>query len=168
MKKKSIEEFARQTLKDHDMYSIPVDPVVLANKMGIRVSNAVFSDPSLSGMIAKRGNHSSILVKDDDALNRKKFTIAHELGHMLLHLKVEDGEFIDKADYFRTEFFKATEMNENKGQEVEANQFAAALLMDSELIKQCWPEIQSSDSMADLFKVSKEAMEYRLNHLGLI
>jgi len=162
MLKSEIENFARQTLKDHNMYSIPVDPVVLANKMGVRVSNAVFSDPTLAGMVAKRGDHSSILVKDDDALNRKRFTIAHELGHMLLHLHQDDGEFIDTMDHFRT-----TGLNGNNGPEVEANQFAAALLMDSELIKQCWPAVQSSDSMADIFKVSKEAMEYRLNFLGL-
>ena len=162
MIKSEIENFARQTLKDHNMYNIPVDPVVLANKMGIRVSNAVFSDPALAGMIAKRGDLSSILVKDDDALNRKRFTIAHELGHMLLHLK-NDGEFIDKSDHLRT-----TDLNGSHGPEMEANQFAAALLMDSELIKQFWPAVQSSDSMADIFRVSKEAMEHRLNNLGLV
>ena len=163
MKKSEIEDFARQTLKDHNMYSIPVDPVVLANKIGVRVSNAVFSDPTLAGMVAKRGDQSSILVKDDDALNRKRFTVAHELGHMLLHLQIDDGEFIDNIDHLRT-----SGLNGNNSPEAEANQFAAALLMDSELVKQCWPAVQSSDSMADIFKVSQEAMEIRLHHLGLV
>jgi Zn-dependent peptidase ImmA (M78 family) len=115
-------------------------------------------------MIAKRGDVSSILVKDNDALNRKRFTIAHELGHMLLHLKT-DGEFIDKVDFFRTD---EVPLNGNDRQEIEANQFAAALLMDSELIKQCWCLIHSSDVMSELFKVSKESMDIRLNSLGLV
>jgi Zn-dependent peptidase ImmA (M78 family) len=129
MTKREIEAFARQTLKDHDMYSIPVDPVLLANKLRIRVSNAVFSDSTLSGMIAKRGENSSLLVNDNDTPYRKRFTIAHELGHNLLHLHTNDGEFVDnEIDLFRTE---VVDTDDSRFHEIEANQFAAALLMDA-------------------------------------
>ncbi len=166
MKKNEIEAFAHQTLLDHGMYSIPVDPVVLANRLGIRVSNAVFSDSSLSGMIAKRGQKKSLLVNDNDAIQRKRFTIAHELGHSLLHLNA-DGEFVDnQIDLFRTEFDKQEEGSFSM--EVEANQFAAALLMDADLVRKMWPELRDVEKMAELFKVSETAMGIRLGSLGLV
>lgn len=165
MKKADIEKLAHQTLIEHGMLSIPVDPVVLANRLGIRVSNAVFSDTSLSGMIAKRGDKKSLLVNDNDSIERKRFTIAHELGHCLLHLEGE-GEFVDSTtNLFRTE--GTTQEGQSYYQEVEANAFAAALLMDAELVKQVWVKCRSLQTMARIFMVSESAMGIRLNTLGL-
>ena len=62
--KSSIEETAKDTLDQHGLYSIPVDPVVLANKLGIRVNNAKFSEPSLAAMLAKRGSSIWILLDE--------------------------------------------------------------------------------------------------------
>lgn len=165
MTKAEIERIAHQTLIEHGMLSIPVDPVAIANRLGIRVSNAVFSEASLSGMIAQRGDKKSLLVNDSDSIERKRFTIAHELGHCLLHLDVE-GEFVDSAtDLFRTDD------NSGKGaahlQEVEANIFAAALLMDGDLIRQCWSNCKDLSRMAKIFMVSESAMGIRLISLGL-
>ena len=166
MTKAEIERKAHQTLMEHGMYSIPVDPVVIANRLGIRVSNAVFSESSLSGMIAKRGDKKSLLVNSNDSIERKRFTIAHELGHCILHLDNE-GEFVDsKEDMFRTE------TNSLNGRiyykEVEANEFAAALLMDAERVREIWNEYQDVDEMARIFMVSESAMEIRLESLGLL
>lgn len=163
MTKDDIEKVAHQTLIEHGMYSIPVDPVVIANRLGIRVSNAVFSDASISGMIAQRGGKKSMLVNSNDSIERKRFTIAHELGHSILHFDNE-GEFVDSAtDLFRTE--APTDGPHNK--EVEANAFAAALLMDAELVKKVWNELNNLELMARVFMVSDSAMGIRLNSLGL-
>ena len=165
MTKAEIEKIAHQTLIEHGMLSIPVDPVAIANRLGIRVSNAVFSDTSLSGMIAQRGDKKSLLVNDGDSIERKRFTIAHELGHCLLHLDTE-GEFVDSAmDLFRSD--SGSEEGQAHIQEVEANVFAAALLMDAEIIKQCWSECKDLNRMAKIFMVSESAMGIRLNSLGL-
>lgn len=164
MNKRDIDNFAHQTLLDHGMLSIPVDPVLLANRLGIRVSNAVFSESSLSGMIAKRGEKHSLLVNDSDNAVRKRFTIAHELGHCLLHLQ-NDGEYVDREiDLFRTE---SQDISGLHLKEVQANQFAAALLMDAELVKETWPHVRDIQRMAELFHVSESAMGYRLSNLRL-
>lgn len=85
----------------HGIKSFPVDPVQIAKREGVSVHNALFSDSDLSGLIAKRGSETSILVNKNDAPFRKRFTIAHELGHHFLHLQ-EDGEFVDSTvDLFR-------------------------------------------------------------------
>lgn len=158
-----IENKASQILKDHGLFSLPVDPVSLANNIGIKVNNAVFSDDNLSGLIAKRGSNISILVNKSDPPYRKRFTIAHELGHHFLHL-LSDGEFVDKkVDLFRD----AEGGDQSKKIEVQANQFAAALLMPPELVK---IEYQKNNDVSDLarkFNVSEEAMGYRLQRLRL-
>lgn len=162
--REEIEKRAHQTLIEHGMLSIPVDPVVIANRMGIRVSNAVFSDAYLSGMVAKRGDKKSVLVNNNDSLVRKRFTIAHELGHCILHLQNE-GEFIDSTkDLFRSE----DDSSHDDYREVEANEFAAAILMDADMIRETWSKYRDAGDMAQLFRVSEAAMSVRLKTLGLM
>jgi Zn-dependent peptidase ImmA (M78 family) len=166
MTKKQIEEKARSVLKDHGLYSIPVDPIVLANRIGISVQNAKFSEDALSGMVAKRRNLVSILVNVNDPPFRKRFTIAHELGHNFLHL-LKDGDFVDRdSDLFRDEIPEGVTdiawINE-----VQANQFAAALLMDEKFVREFWDKDKNVDRLADKFKVSASAMGIRISSLGL-
>lgn len=161
-----IEAEAKRVLQQHGLTSIPVDPVTLANLEGIKVHNAKFSSPNISGMIARRGSAKSVLVENDEPPYRKRFTIAHELGHYFLHLKEEPGEFVDTAvDLHRNN--AADEGAGRKRVEVEANQFAAALLMPEEQVRQLYAAINDVEKLAELFRVSKDAMAIRLATLGL-
>ena len=166
MTRKEIEARAVEVLRQHGLYSIPVDPVVLANREGIKVHNAKFWQDGVSGVVAKRSGLTSLLVNQSDAPARKRFTIAHELGHHFLHL-LKDGAFIDKeVDLFRGE--EAGEVAANKREEVEANQFAAALLMPADLLRQEFERTQELAVLARLFNVSEAAMGIRLSQLRLI
>ena len=118
---------------------------------------------------------ATIYVKHNDNIARKRFTIAHEIGHYVMHLKDagSDGGFMDrKNSFFRTEFV-ADDSHSLK--EVEANQFAAALLMPREQVEDLWSEYEfmwdafdSLRGIADEFGVSEAAMRIRLQHLRLI
>src|SRR5260370_40767677 len=88
-----IEHKAIEVLRQHGLESIPVDPVVLANKLGMAVHNAKFSDDSLVGMIAKRGVRVTLLVNATDQPYRKRFTMAHDWGHHSLLLR-GDGDVV--------------------------------------------------------------------------
>src|SRR5437879_2145689 len=90
-----IEREALEILRRHGLDNIPIDPVVLANKIGVKVYNAQFSE-DVAGMIAKRSGAITLLVRQGDPPYRKRFTIAHELGHHFLHLP-SDGEFTDNT-----------------------------------------------------------------------
>ena len=165
MTRKEIEERAAEVLRHHGLYSVPVDPVVLANKVGIKVHNAMFWEDGISGVVAKRGDFISLLVNADNAPARKRFTIAHELGHHFLHL-LQDGAFVDKeVDLFRAE---VGEGESPKRQEVEANQFAAALLMPEEFVRREFEHSPELSVLARMFNVSEVAMGYRLSQLRLI
>ena len=167
LSRQEIEAKARDVRRAHRLETIPVDPVVLANRLGMKVFNAKFSDDNLVGMIAKRGDTLTLLVNQADPPYRKRFTIAHELGHHFLHL-MSDGEFVDgEANLFRMPQEDAKELTPDRRQEIQANMFAAALLMPEEHIRSEWPRLRSIDEMAQLFNVSESAMGIRIDQLGL-
>lgn len=155
-------------MREHNLHTVPGDPVTLANRLGITVSNAVFSDSSLSGIVTRRGDDTRILVNVNEPPVRKRFTIAHELGHLLLHLDKMEGEYVDHADEFRETEPQTSGWAPARRREYEANVFASALLMDSDLVMRAWAEGKSLEDLAREFNVSEIAMTYRLRSLRIL
>ncbi|HEU4965368.1 MAG TPA: ImmA/IrrE family metallo-endopeptidase [Bacilli bacterium] len=157
--REEVERRAESILGRYGIKGIPVDPLVIASIEKIAVKNAVFKDQNVSGLISKQGNEISIYVRNEDAANRKKFTIAHELGHFFLHLQEVDGDFVE---------FSGAHQYENPNREIEANQFASAMLMPRNHLETAWQMGLSIDEMAKKFGVSADSMKYRLVDLGFL
>ncbi|HEY4217890.1 MAG TPA: ImmA/IrrE family metallo-endopeptidase [Gemmatimonadaceae bacterium] len=168
MKKPDIEARARGVLEAHGLIEMAVDPIRLANSLGIKVYNAKFGEADVHGLLAIRGGVPAIYVNADDSAVRKRFTVAHEIGHMNLHLTGGDVEFIDNADSFRSTIDPDSAWTEQRRKEWEANIFAAALLMPDEQVRRRWVEIGDPEGMARWFQVSRTAMDIRLEGLGLL
>jgi Zn-dependent peptidase ImmA (M78 family) len=170
MKRNEIEERATQILRDHGLLVAPVDPLKVANALNVKVMNAVFSEPDKSGGIVKRGGNFSIFVNINEPPARKRFTIAHEIGHQLLHMSLgSDSEFIDTEENFRTnEMPDDLNWSDDRKKEWEANTFAAALLMNKELVLNKWNDSKDPAFLAWVFQVSTTAMTIRLTQLGLL
>ncbi|MGG7058275.1 ImmA/IrrE family metallo-endopeptidase [Clostridium tertium] len=172
MEKRDIEKKTNEILSSYDILDIPVDPIDIAKKLNIKVFSRNFnnvSNDTVSGAIKKEKNDINIYVNEDDTIERKRFTIAHELGHYFLHLQCnQNTEFVDmhRRTGYKTELPK----------EKEANQFAAAILMPQEKVKELYNSIKNlgvSESfiiewLSEKFFVSKPAMKFRLKNLGLI
>ena len=99
---------------------------------------------------------------------RQRFTIAHELGHLRLHSK-DQPVFIDKAPkvMYRNNASATGEIHKER----EANAFAAALLMPKDLIANVIENCKCGGDdavkyLAKEFKVSDQAMSFRLSNLG--
>ena len=100
-----------------------------------------------------------IYVYNRDTMRRKNFTIAHELGHWILHRDL----FADDASEYKV-LPRFTKPNYADSLEKEANSFAAELLVPTRLLK---PVIRlSASKLADMFLVSREMMEYRIRNVG--
>lgn len=167
MKRPDLEARARGLLEAHGLVDMVVDPIRLANLLGAKVFNAKFGEGDVHGLLAVRGGVSAIYVNADDPSVRKRFTVAHELGHMILHLIGGDAEFIDNADNFRSTVDPDAGWTDRRRREWEANTFAAALLMPEGLVRRRWSEIRDPEGMARWFQVSRPAMDIRLDGLGL-
>jgi Zn-dependent peptidase ImmA (M78 family) len=162
-----IEQRAKEVLRSHGLNTIPVDPVVLAHRLGIEVFNAKFSDENIVGMIARQGPKVTVLVNQSDPPYRKRFTIAHEIGHHFLHL-TDDGELVDgEANMFRQPREDQKAITPEARREIQANMFAASLLMPEDAVRQEWVATKSIAEMARRFNVSESSMGFRVDSLGL-
>jgi Zn-dependent peptidase ImmA (M78 family) len=158
---------ARQKAKQ---LTIPVDPTAVAAAYSTRVVHESFTD-DLSGVLVRKGDSNTIAINESDSLVRRRFTVAHECGHLILGHKGE--VFVDKQIVNRRSTASSLAIDD---QEIEANQFAASLLMPraevvehlDQLSKSCRQRAVLVELMARSFCVSKKAMEYRLVNLGLI
>ena len=99
-----------------------------------------------------------IAVNANEPYKRRRFTIAHECAHYLLHRSKIGDELIDDAMY-RSEKL-------NTREESEANNLAADLLMPRRLVNDFFRQgILDVDSLAKRFDVSVPAMRVRLRYL---
>ena len=64
---------------------IQVDPVAIAEEFGFAVFKSTFDSDNISGMVINSNETKSIYINENDSLNRQRFTVAHELGHIILH-----------------------------------------------------------------------------------
>jgi Zn-dependent peptidase ImmA (M78 family) len=170
MKRSEIEKYATQILRDHNLLEVPVDPLKVARALGIKVMNAVFSEPEKSGAVAKHGETFQIFLNANEPPARKRFTIAHEIGHRLLHMgPAGESEFVDTEENFRTiEASDSEDRTLYRRQEWEANAFAAALLINEESLRDAWQDCRDPTILAWKFQVSPAAMIVRLSQLGLL
>jgi len=140
--------------------SAPVDVVAIASDLGINVWETTSFPDSISGKIFRdplNGGSSgfSIVVNATHSLSRKRFTIAHEIGHFVLHRKrLDSGELIDDAMY---------RSGVTAREETDANRFAADLLMPFSLIRSLMAAgINSPEQLAAKLQVSLPAIRIRL------
>ena len=160
---------ARSLLEEHTIETIPVPVERIAKSLGIRVEYAPLDD-ELSGLAHIRDDVPIIGVNALHAPNRRRFTLAHELAHIVLHRdELEHAVHVDRGS-LRRDALAAEGVDPI---EIEANAFAAELLMPERLLiselKRQPVDLEDDAAVAALakrFRVSDAAMRYRLNSLG--
>lgn len=147
-------------------------PIVNIDNIVSRIGGYVVIDDTLSGYsdgsIQKDGDSFKIVISPYQSETRRNFTIAHELGHLFLHMGYKiDNELWEKQDertYYR---------NGSSIEEYEANEFAAALLMPEKEYKIVLDRYTNEDivdtySIANYFNVSINAATNRGRFLGYL
>lgn len=169
---KKIENKADLILKELKQYSAPINVQNLAEILGLKIVEHDLGS-NVSGMLYIEKGQGVIGCNTGESDVRKRFTIAHELGHYFLH-RLDKDIFVDHKQ-FKPAFRNHISSTGENTQEREANAFAAAILMPKELlIKEI--ELKGFDlggdddvigDLSKLFKVSSQAMAYRMANLNL-
>jgi Zn-dependent peptidase ImmA (M78 family) len=147
----------------------PVQVDVIAYRLGLSIDFISLED--VSGVLIIEGEKGFIGVNDSHSSVRQRFTIAHEIGHYIMH-KNEEKLFIDKG--YSVAFRDVRSSSGIDRGEIQANQFAASLLMPKKLLEECIKEneLDMSDDLAlhelaNKFEVSIQSMAYRLSRLRI-
>jgi len=137
----------------------PVDVRQILIDLGVEVEFVLQGDlPGVSGMLQIKRDTGKAIIKlpRKHVLGRQRFTLAHELGHLMYHDIGDEG-------IHRDDTFTGNRM------EVEANEFAAELLVPMSFLERyAEPLKYDVDNLASLFEVSTRTMEIRLEKFATI
>ncbi len=175
MRNEEIEALANNLIKKLNINKLPIPVEVIPKHLNIELQYESF-DGQIDGLLYRDEDSEQYVigVNSKHLPNRRRFTIAHEIGHFLLHhgesIYVDGGSF--QVNFRDSESSKGANI-----EEIEANLFAAALLMPEELVKETvmkrlkngidfLHESEELDKIANDFKVSVQALCIRLGRLG--
>jgi hypothetical protein len=117
--------------------------------------------PPLSGLLLPQ--RFEIWVSQHEPWQRRRFSIAHEVGHFLLHTSADDRD----AVFCRVGDLRPDPDSPERLRERQANRFAADLLMPPDLVEREVGRLGPDPiALAELFAVSDVAMGFRLVNLG--
>ena len=173
MNEQEIMRIAEDFCEQHGVSEYPVRIVELCSDCGLDVYEERMPE-GVSGLIVYQDENFSkfptgklIVVNSRDSARRRRFTIAHELAHFVLHRKEDETLYAHR------------DVGQNGSVEREANIFASCLLMPRRLVHEAIEELEgvlwggTADSerichIANAFAVSTDAARVRLKKLGLI
>lgn len=166
MSKKHSEIEALRVLANLKVNKPNINLKRIARSLGATIKYVPLDD-KLSGSIFIDGNSAKIAVNSFHHPNRQRFTIAHEIGHLVLHSQeFQNTIHVDKKfQMYRNE-------NASRGTdrlEIQANSFASELLMPAFLLEKVVGNMQidmdedgTIEELANKFQVSTTAFRFRL------
>jgi Zn-dependent peptidase ImmA (M78 family) len=151
--------------------TLPIKIEEIARLKGLKVMPYPLGE-DVSGLLSIEDGKGTIGYNENEPKVRRRFTIAHELGHYELH-KDKSDLFVDKQFIYRSKDSGNSAVNIQMEQE--ANFFASAILMPTDLLRKEVSKIQIDlgsgpgiNELAKVFEVSPTAMSVRLAQLGFI
>jgi Zn-dependent peptidase ImmA (M78 family) len=169
-----VEARTAALLAEQGLARVPVPVELLARRVGARVTYEPF-EPDVSGLLHQEAGEPPVIgVNSATSANRQRFTIAHELGHLLCG---HDGQTLILDRTVQVNWRDRNSGAATDRQEIEANAFEAALLMPAAEVRDRLGSAARGRPVADdelvawlarTSAVSRHAMEYRLANLGLL
>jgi len=147
-----LKEQANALLEKFNITEPPVDVRAVAEKLGVEIIE-MSNDTWFYGMLTKYGEDFYIVVNKMMPETRKRFAIAHEIGHYQLHDHDLSYQRKQDKDY----------------QHQEADVFALELCIPAGLLKrEAHKWFNDHRYLAKLFNVSEPLMVKRMEELNLI
>lgn len=168
----NIESMVRELLEKNVVKSAPVPVERIAESLGARLvyEPSHEGEEEVYGMLYRDEGQPVIGVNSTNHIHRQRFTIAHEIGHLLCH----EGKMYIDSPIIRYRDSKSSMAIDKE--EIEANGFAAELLMPKDFVEKSlqvigkkklldWKKIV--ERISKEYKVSAQTVEFRLKNLGI-
>lgn len=143
-KYKNARNLAWNILLKYNLYSFPIDTTELANKLNIEIYETKDLPNDIYAFNTTKKSKKIICYKDSGSINTNRFTIAHEIGHILLEHDNNIKEY----------------------KEEQANIFASRLLCPLCLIAHF--NFNKIHQITEFFGISEESAIIRLNRFNLV
>jgi len=176
IRRKLIRETVESLLAKHRVTDgeVPIEKIVSSYGIELKLDKV---DDELSGFLVRdqQIKRSVIGANKSHHPHRQRFTIAHELGHYLLH-KGQTVHLDETRQAFTINLRDAESSKGEDNDEREANLFAAELLMPAKFLKRDLESLALDllqdgsvlEKLAKKYKVSTQALTFRLANLGYI
>ena len=171
-----MNETIKIIFEECDVKQVPVDVVKIAKQLEFDIFYGRFKSDVVYGAmwdgnkdLKLSGGHTSnrfILVNSNDSKEKQTFTIAHEIGHFMMHCTSEHNFF--------ERYHGDDEQDEQKKKlEDEADFFAANMILPSSLVlgyvmnNKYVGRKRLIKMICEQFNAEEETVERRFNELGL-
>jgi Zn-dependent peptidase ImmA (M78 family) len=146
----------------------PTNVEAIIRALGVELDKRAPLDQGIAGELIHFGDGDyKITANADDHYYRQRFTLAHELGHYMLHSHLIGDGVDDNKAYRSTAEGKFFNKRIGRTEESQANQFAARLLMPKSKVVELAVSGTDIRTLANTFQVSPAAMRIRLDTLGI-
>lgn len=166
---------ATDTLAACHLTDIPVPIEDIAQRYGFDISTLALPADTTAVIVRAHGRQI-IGVNDDHTNQRRRFSVAHSIGHVVMHLPARPPQCGDAVVDHLTETLIRTDSLDPQPRCIEANAFASQLLMPRNIVMERFRRSVRKFTMrehligeiADAFEVSRTAMGIRLASMHLI
>lgn len=163
---------ARELISEFNISEPPTPIENITQDLNLIIKYSLLDD-EISGMIYTKNGRAIIGINSSHHPNRQRFTLAHECGHYILHNDILMG-FVHVDKKYPALLRSSQSAQGINPIEIEANQFAAELLVPEKILINELPsssfDLENDDlvaSIAKRFKVSTQMMSYRLANLRI-
>lgn len=162
-----IDAIVSELLQKYHVKAPPVPIDEIARGEGATTIVRHFNN-EISGLLLREGNSIIIAVERNQPPTRKRFTIAHECGHLMLH----QGKEVRVDTAFRVNLRSPESSTAEDVEEIESNAFAAAILMPEAFLRKEIDKLvfdiddeECVKALAKRYQVSAQAMTLRIVNL---
>jgi len=177
IRKIHIRNVAEQLLIDAKINKPPVPVDELIRRQGLSIARKRLDDDTSGFVYIDAKTKANVIgLNISHSKTRQRFTLAHELGHFLLHKRIGSTLHVDEKDIF-VRFRDQHSSDGSDLEEREANTFAAELLMPLNFLGRDIKHLKDGLSFSDetvvrdlssRYGVSLHALSFRLMNLGLV
>lgn len=147
-----IRGVVRRLLRRHNFKAPPVDLKTFVESEGLEYQEVDYFEDDVDALIIHLDGRIIAAVNQNHAPNRRRFSLAHELGHHFLHV---DRSVLEEVPNIDTGNLR-DEVHSKDIYEREADIFAGELLVPLEMLKKTYKKGLTIPDIAGLFKVSEQ------------